>query len=92
MLGELLGDPNPTGPVTPQLREAAAAYRTAWRKRVDRGPGGAGGSVICNDLTAAQGDFQGAQRQSFCTNIAATVAEIVAETLVRAGVSFTVTG
>jgi hypothetical protein len=92
VLGELLGDPNPTGPVTPQLREAAAAYRTAWRKRVDRGPGGAGGSVICNDLTAAQGDFQGAQRQSFCTNIAATVAEIVAETLVRAGVSFTVTG
>ena len=91
VLGEILGDPSPTGGVTPLLRAAAQEYRTQWQKHVERGPGGADGSIICNDLTAAQGDFQGEQRQSFCTNIAATVAGIVAETLVRAGASFTVT-
>jgi hypothetical protein len=29
------------------------------------------------------GDFQGDLRQEFCTNIAASVAEILAETLIR---------
>ena len=91
VLGELLGDPDPTGKVTPELRAAAAFYRRAWRERVDRGPGGEGGSIVCNVLTAPFGDFQGEARQSFCTHIAATVAEIVAEALVRFDVPFTIT-
>src|SRR5688572_32920277 len=63
ILGEYLGDPNPVGPVTPRLRAAAEAYRKAWRTRVDRGPGGASESIVCNTLTAPFGDFGGAARQ-----------------------------
>ncbi len=71
--------------VTDDLRAAALWYRDAWKGRVDRGAGGAGGSVICNDLTSPFEDFMGPERQSFCTNIAAEVASIVAEALVRVG-------
>src|SRR5687768_5607744 len=88
ILGEYLGDPDPTGPVTPRLRWAAAFFRDAWRRRVDLGPGGRTGAIVCNTLTAPLGDFRGPERQAFCTNIAASVAEIVAETLIRAGAPF----
>ena len=81
--GELLGDPDPTGAVTDELRLAAGHYRRLWDERVDRGPGGACGSIVCNDLTSVFEDFMGEPRQMFCTSIAATVAEIVAEILVR---------
>jgi hypothetical protein len=91
ILGEYLGDPDPAGGVTPRLRWAAAFYRDAWRRRVDLGPGGKGGGIVCNALTAPFADFRGLERQAFCTSIAASVAEIVAETLVRAGASFEVT-
>ena len=59
--------------------------------RLDRGEGGAGGSIVCNDLTAPFADFLGPQRQTFCTGLAATVAELVAETLIRFGVDFEIT-
>lgn len=91
ILGEYLGNPDPVGKVTPALGEAAAFYRSEWLRRVDRGKGGASGGIICNVLTAPFGDFQGEERQGFCTNIAAAVAEIVAETLVRFGVPFEIT-
>jgi len=83
ILGEFLGDLDPVGAVTPALRAAAAFYRAEWGQRVDRGSGGAQGSVVCNVLTAPLGDFRGEARQQFCTNIAASVAEIVAEALIR---------
>jgi hypothetical protein len=85
VLGELLGDPDPAGAVTPALREAARFFREEWRRRVDRGPGGSSGSIVCNLLTAPFGDFHGEARQAFCTNIAAEVAAIVAEALIRCG-------
>jgi hypothetical protein len=91
IIGEYLGDPDPAGKVTPALRGAAAFYRKEWRRRIDLGAGGAGGSIVCNVLTAPWGDFQGDQRQGFCTNIAASVAEIVAETILRFGASFELT-
>ena len=91
ILGEYLGDSDPTGPVTPRLRWAAAFFRDAWRRRIDLGAGGKEGGIVCNTLTAPFGDFRGPERQAFCTNIAASVAEIVAETLVRAGTSFEIT-
>jgi hypothetical protein len=90
ILGEYLGDPDPAGKVTPDLRRAAAFYRREWRRRIDLGPGGAGGNIVCNVLTAPWGDFQGEARQGFCTSIAAFVAEVVAETLLRFGASFDV--
>jgi hypothetical protein len=95
VIGEYFGDPNPTGAVTPVLREAIQYYRDQWQKRADLGPGctrRADGSldIICNHLTAPQGEFTEEKRQQFCTNIAATVAELVAETLVKFGAKFEV--
>ena len=91
--------PNPTGMVTDTLREAVNAYKAEWKSRVDRGPSATGSAgdlvqtvdIICNHLTEPLGDFMGPARQEFCTNIAAQVAEIVAEILVRAGVELAVT-
>ena len=91
VLGELLGDPDPTAAVTGDLRAAATWYRDAWRERVDLGEGGAGGSIVCNDLTSTFEDFTGSARQRFCTNIAAEVAAVVAEALVRLGVPVDIT-
>jgi hypothetical protein len=91
IIGEFLGDPDPTGPVTPSLRAAAIQYRDAWRRRVDLGPAGPGGSIVCNVLTSPFHDFRSEERQSFCTNIAASVAEIVAEILLRFGATFEIT-
>jgi hypothetical protein len=95
VLGQYLGDPAPSGPVTPRLRDAIRHYHEQCRQRLPLGPGGswpAGGArdIVCNHLTAPQGEFTGPQRQAFCTNIAAAVAEIVAETLVRFGAVFEV--
>jgi len=98
ILGEFLGDPDPTGAPTPLLREAAQVYRQEWIRRVDRGPKSRPGiqhivefpDIICNHLTAPWGEFSGADRQRFCTNIAAQVAEIVAEILLRAEADFDV--
>ncbi len=83
VLGEKLGDPDPTGPVTPELRLAATFYRETWLARVDRGTGGAGGSTVCNDLTSPFDEFLGPERHGFCTELAAGIAATVAETLVR---------
>lgn len=91
ILGELLGDPDPVGPVRPELRGAAELFRRLWRERLELGPGGASGSIVCNVLTGPHGDFRGEARQRFCTSLAAAVGEIVAEVLVRAGRSFEVT-
>jgi len=98
ILGEFLGDPSPTGPPTSILREAATLYRKEWIRRVHRGPSGTvpgGGSfsgevevvnIVCNHLVQPLGDFNGPDRQRFCTNIASQVAEIVAEILLKAGI------
>ena len=95
VLGEYLGDQDPTGKPTAVLREAAELYRREWTRRVDRGPSAqvvvpetAPVDIVCNHLTSPLGDFQGSRRQLFCTNIAAQVAEIVAEILLRAGTNF----
>jgi hypothetical protein len=93
ILGQYFGDPNPSGAVTPILREAMRYYREQWEKRAQLGAGCVRRSdgtldITCNHLTAPQGEFQGEKRQQFCTNIAATVAEIVAETLVKYGAEF----
>jgi len=93
VLGQLLGDPDPTGPVTPKLRQAMAYYRAQWEKRVPLGPGGRRRpdgtmDIICNHLTGPQGDFDSENRHKFCTELVATTAEIVAETLLKAGFEF----
>jgi hypothetical protein len=76
LLGELLGDPDPTGPPRPALRDAMIAYRAEVARRVN-----AGGATtqVCNDLVGRFPVFQSEARAAFCTDIVATVAEIVAE-------------
>jgi len=79
VLGELLGDPDPTGPTTPALREAMVAYNAEIARRLARP------SYVCNDLVRAFGEFQSPERHAHCTDLAATVAEVLADVLVRAG-------
>lgn len=88
VLGEFLGDPAPPGDMTPALKDAILFYKAEWDRRVERG-GCAG--LGCNDLIGRFSDFQGTERKSFCTSLAAQTAELVAETLLRFGATFEVT-
>jgi hypothetical protein len=76
VLGELLGDPDPTGPVTDALREGAPRYRAAMRRRVDDAL-----DQSCNERTADAGPFLGTVRKNMCTRLAAQAAGAVAEVL-----------
>ncbi len=78
LLGEFLGDPNPTGAVTPALRAAMQRYLARVEAELDRGPSP---TLICNDMTAAHGEFMGPARHRFCTEVVAQVAQLVDETL-----------
>ena len=79
VLGELLGDPDPIGVVTPELRAAVTWYQDAWLERLRAG----NPDIICDHLVRPHGDFAGADRKAFCTNIAADVAELTAEAMCR---------
>jgi len=81
VLGELLGDPDPTGAVTAPLREAATWFQDAWLTRLR----GGNPDIVCDHLVRPHGDFMGPARKAFCTNIAAEVAALAAEALCRFG-------
>jgi hypothetical protein len=79
VLGELLGDPDPIGAVTPALRAAVTWYQAAWPERlVPEEP-----DIICDHLVRRHGEFAGPARKAFCTNLAAEVAALTAEALCR---------
>ncbi len=79
VLGELLGDPSPTGGVTPALRAAVSWYQEAWQRRLMPDQP----DIVCNNLVRPLGDFAGTARKAFCTNLAADVAALTAEALCR---------
>jgi len=79
VLGELLGDPDPTGAVTPALRAAIEWYGEAWRRRLVPGEP----DIVCDHLVRRHGDFAGPARKAFCTNLAAEIAALTAEALCR---------
>ena len=81
VLGELLGDPDPTGAVTPALREAVTWYQDAWLTRLRAN----NPDIVCDHLVRPHGDFMGPARKAFCTNLAAEVAALTAEALCRFG-------
>lgn len=81
VLGELLGDPSPTGAVTPELRAAISWYQEAWRARMFAAADAP--DIVCDSLVRPHGDFMGPQRKAFCTNLAADVAALTAEALCR---------
>ncbi len=83
LLGEFLGDPDPTGAVTPSLLEASKRYQVRVEAELDRG---SSADLICNSMTRPHGDFKGADRHAFCTNVVAQVAQLVDETLQEHGV------
>jgi hypothetical protein len=76
VLGEILGDPSPTGAPTPELREAARRYRDAISEKVDFAF-----DTSCNARTAPRGEFAGETRADYCTSLAGVAAETVAEVL-----------
>lgn len=80
VLGELLGDPDPTGSVTEELRDAMTWYQARVSERIEMG---SSPDLVCNNLTRPLGDFFGPERARFCTNLAARIAELTAEALVR---------
>jgi len=84
VLGELLGDPSPTGPVTDALRAAITWYQAEVGRRIDRG---GAPDIVCDNLVRPLGDFTGPRRVAFCTSLAAQVAALTAEALIRFGPS-----
>jgi hypothetical protein len=88
VLGEILGDPDPTGAPTDVLRGAIAFYDARVHDRIGQPRDHA---LVCNDLTAPYGDFKGPARAGFCTMLATEVATLVAETLIRSGVPLAIT-
>ncbi|MFO7564194.1 MAG: C-GCAxxG-C-C family protein [Enhygromyxa sp.] len=88
LLGEFLGDPDPTGSVTPALRTAMTRYLARIEAELDRG---SSPTLICNDMTAPHGDFMGPARHRFCTAVVGQVAQLVDEILQEQGVEHQVT-
>lgn len=86
ILGQLLGDPDPTGAVTPELRAAAEEYRRRWQAALFGGRPDP--DIVCDHLTAPHGEFMGAARKSFCTHLTARIAALVAEIALRHGADF----
>ena len=83
LLGEFLGDPDPTGKVTPALRAAMQSYDSRIAAELDRGDSP---DLVCNNLTAPHGDFMGPARHHFCTGVVGQVADIVDAILREHGV------
>ena len=73
LLGELLGDADPTGGVTDSLREAITWYQEQIPMRFERGKSV---DYVCNNLTAPLGDFAGPARKQFCTSLTSEVAAL----------------
>lgn len=83
LLGEFLGDPDPTGKVTPALRAAMQEYQARVAAELDRG---SSPDLVCNNLTEQHGEFMGPARHRFCTELVGQVAGIVDEVLRAQGV------
>lgn len=88
LLGEFLGDPDPTGKVTPALRAAMTRYLARIEAELDRG---SSPDLVCNNLTSPHGEFLGPARHAFCTALVGQVAQIVDDTLREHGVAHTAT-
>ena len=80
ILGEYLGYPDPTAPVSLQLREAMTLFNREMGRRLDRG---GSPTLLCNDLVKRFAIFHTDERTDFCTGIVALVAEVVAQVLLH---------
>ncbi len=80
LLGEILGDEDPTGPVTAELREAMRWYQEQIPLRFDRGESP---DYVCNNLVRPLGEFMGNRRKGFCTALSGEVAALTLEAILR---------
>jgi hypothetical protein len=85
ILGEYLGDPDPTGPITEELQTAVAEYRKAVHEKI--APAG-GAYSSCSSLTGEFTDFTGEARKAFCAEIVTATVEILAGILAEYGVKY----
>lgn len=92
VLGYFLGDPDPIGPLRPELLEAMEYYEKLWRERTAPGQTlthGQNSDIYCNTLVGhLADDFWGQERMGYCTRLSAQVAACVTETLEKYGVEF----
>ena len=86
VLGELLGDPDPSGAPTALLRAALPRYRVILAGLRAAGGDGAGAETSCEARVGHHTDFMGEARRRYCTVLAADVADAVAQTLEELGV------
>ena len=77
---ENLWRPDPSGATTAVLKRAIPQYETLIEARLNRG-NAAPDARVCNDLTSQFSEFKSPERHAFCTGIAATVSEVVAEVI-----------
>jgi hypothetical protein len=89
VLGYFLGDPDPTGPLRPQLLEAMEDYEKLWKSQTEPGQTD---DIRCNALVGhlAQ-DFWGEERMGYCTLLASQIAACVAQTLLKHDTEFEIT-
>ncbi len=87
VLGEILGDPDPCGAPTAQLKEGIERYRLALTAVVPGSP-----DASCNERTVPFADFGSRARLLSCTNLAAQAAAAVAGVLHDLGRSVVITG
>ena len=87
VLGELLGDPSPTGAPTPELREGVRRYRDAIAESVD-----AAVDASCDARTAPFPEFASPARLQSCVSLAGRAAAAVAGTLWDLGRSVPIGG
>ncbi len=82
ILGEVFGDPDPSGAATDTLKRSVVRYRELWQTEIVRGRAT---TIICNDLTGQFDDFRGPDRHAFCTDLASVAARCVARTILELG-------
>ncbi len=78
VLGEYLGDPDPTGPVTESLREAAAEYKGTLSKELKLD---GLEKRTCDALAGGFSDFQGDERKDYCAELVVEITRILCRIL-----------
>ena len=78
LLGEFLGDHRPGAGVSEQLAAGIRHYDQRVAGELDVGPAA---DLRCQSMTKPHGDFHGAARHQFCTQVVGQVAQLVDEIL-----------
>ncbi len=83
VLGEYLGDPNPTGAVTDALKEGMAEYRKMLAQEGLEPLS----NIVCDHLVRDYDDFWGDGRKAFCADLVEKVSGMVQRILEKRDVA-----